>query len=372
MSLMNLVRSIGALVVMWTLVAIGIGASGVRLPAPSSAAPTAAEPTSVDAMPATWPRVERYDLIDRTSGRRSPLRVPEVDRWSMLSISPWRGPDGELEVAGRWVSREGEAFCGWGLFRLSDRAVLSRVATDLLPSGRPCWVPGQERTILFPGADGRLHRCRLAVEGDEAEVPPTSTPAAAGEGNPDPVVWAVPSPGEGEVFVQDPVWPDTPRLKKWVLVALSQQVHRGRRSVYAPPRLWWLEMSEGARVIVAAGRLAGTSASSDPADRDIEERSPSVAVGPSGEIRLVYLARSGRPGTWRLRSALVDFDARTGRPTAASGDGPVPDRDAQLVASPLVLSSDGATVFGLSRSGDLAVPVGGPAGSTGQGDRAGR
>ncbi len=362
MSLMNLVRLIGALVVAWTLVAIGIGASGVRLPAASSAAPPAAESPSVDAMPATWPRVERYDLIDRTSGRKSPFQVPEEGRWSLLSISPWRGPGGELEAAGRWVSRESDAFCGWGLFRLSDRAVLSRVATDLLPSGRPCWVPGLARTILFPGADGRLHRCQLAGEGEEPEAGTPSTPATAGKGNPDQVVWAVPFPGDGEVYVQDPVWLDTPRMKRWVVVALSQQVRRGRRCVYSPPRLWWLEMSEGARVIVAAGRLVGTSGPSGEADRDIEERSPTVAVGASGEIRLVYLSRSCRQKTWRLRSAVVDFGARTGRPTGVSGDGAIPDRDAGLVASPLVLSSDGATVFGMSRSGGLALPVGGQAG----------
>jgi hypothetical protein len=359
MNLTNLVRLIGALVVLWTLVAIGIGASGVRLPAPSSAAPPAAESPSVDAMPATWPRVERYDLIDRISGRKSPLRVPEEGQWSLLSISPWRGPDGELEAAGRWVSREREGFCGLGLFRLSDRAVLSRVAANLLPSGRPCWVPGLARTILFPGADGGLHFCRLAGEGEEPEAGTPSSPPAAGKGNPDPLVWAVPFPGDGEVFLEDPIWPDTPRMKKWVVVALSQQVRRGRRCIYAPPRLWWLEMSEGARLVVAAGRLAGTSGSSGEADGDIEERSPSVAVGPSGETRLVYLSRSCRRGTWRLRSALVDFDGRTGRPRAVSGDGPVPDWDAGLVASPLVLSTDGATVFGLSRSGALALPVGG-------------
>ena len=57
---------------------------------------------------------------------------------------PWRG-----------------AFCGMGSFRLSDGAVLSRIPMEILPIGRPCWVPGQDRTILFPAGDGQLHRCRL-------------------------------------------------------------------------------------------------------------------------------------------------------------------------------------------------------------------
>ncbi len=75
---------------------------------------------------------------------------------------PLRGQGGELEAAGRWVNRGDDgAFCGWGLFRLSDGAVLSRVAVEVLPSGRPCWVPGHPRTIVFPAGDGRLHRCQL-------------------------------------------------------------------------------------------------------------------------------------------------------------------------------------------------------------------
>ena len=57
-----------------------------------------------------------------------------------------------------------------GSFRLSDGAVLSRVPMEILPTGRPCWVPGQERTILFPAGDGRLYRCRLPVTEVEGGV----------------------------------------------------------------------------------------------------------------------------------------------------------------------------------------------------------
>jgi hypothetical protein len=376
MSLMNLVRSIGALAIAWALVAIGIGASGARLPRPSAAAPPSAESPPVDAVPLSWPSVERYDLVDRTSGRRSPIRLPEGHQWSMLSVSPWRGPRGELEAVGRWVKGEGEAFWGWGLFRLSDGAVLSRVATEILPSGRPCWVPGLARTILFPGADGRLHRCRLAGEGEDADVPGPSSPAAGGAGTSEPVVWGVPQPGEGDVFLEDPACSDAPRLRKWVFVALSQPMRRGRRSAYGRSQLWWLELSEGGRVIVAAGRLGGTVGTAGEAARDIEERLPSVAVDTAGVIRLVYLARPYRRGAWRLRSAVVEFDGRTGRPVSVAGDGPAPGPDAELVPAPLVVSSDGATVFGLSRSGGLAAlpivggPAGVPANSTPGNDRA--
>ena len=65
----------------------------------------------------------------------------------------------------RGVGDEG-AFCGMGSFRLSDGAVISRVPMEVLPTGHPCWVPGQSRTILFPAGDGRLYRCRLPAGGD--------------------------------------------------------------------------------------------------------------------------------------------------------------------------------------------------------------
>ncbi len=88
MSLMNLVRSIGVLVIVWTLLAIGIGASGVRLLAPSPAVPTPIESPPADVLPSRWPDVERFALIDRTSGRISPLHLPEAHRWAMVSVCP--------------------------------------------------------------------------------------------------------------------------------------------------------------------------------------------------------------------------------------------------------------------------------------------
>jgi hypothetical protein len=357
MTLMNLVRSIGVLVIVWTLVAIGIGASGVRLPGPSPAVPTAIESPPADILPSRWPDVERFALVDRTSGRISPIHLPEAYRWAMVSVCPWRGRGGELEAVGRWVNPEGQAFCGWGLFRLTDGAVLRRVATEMLPTGRSCWVPGLPRTILFPAADGQLHRCRLDGEGEDEDSPAPSSRAARGAGPGDAVLWGIRPPGRGDVFLADPVWSDEPRLKKWVIVALSQQVRRGKRFVFGPPDLWWLEVSDGAGSIVAAGRLARAE---DGVGSDVEKRFPSVAVDPTGRIRLFYLSRPWRQGDWQLRSAAMVFDCLTGRPMSVGGDGPASGSDSELVTSPLLVSSDAETVFGLSRSGGIAaLPVGG-------------
>ncbi len=314
MSLMNLVRSIGALAVAWTLVAIGIGASGARLPGPETAKILVRESPPVDAISTSWPTDNGLELIDRKSGRRSPIRPPLGYRWSLIAVSPWHAPGGELEAVGRWIDPTEQDFCGWGLFRLSDGALVGRMATDVLPTGRPCWVPGDERIILFPAGDGRLYRCRLDHRDDEPVVR-RETNSASGRAEPsEPIVWATPPPGPGDVFLDAPVWPDAPRLRKWVFVTLRKQERRRGRLAFGPARIWWLEMSEDAGTIVAAGPLTATPEGDAPTV-EVEHRFPNVAVGPAGDIRLVYLERRGRDTAWQLRGPdrTRSGDGTTGR-----------------------------------------------------------
>jgi hypothetical protein len=358
MSLMTLVRLIGAVVIGWTLVAIGIGASGARLNGREVTPLLPHQSPAVEAMPTSWPSDELYELVDRTTGRRSPIRLPDGDRWSIISVSPWRGSGGEVEAVGRWVNPNQDAFCGWGVFRLSDGAVLHRAATKILPSGRPCWVPGPARTILFSATDGRLHHCRLDLEDDEPpREPVVGAPGSYDATSPidrsDPVVWEIAPPGSGEPLVLDPLWPDDPRLKKWVFVALSPLERRLQSFVYGPSQLWWLEMSEDARTVVAAGPLTETSGPESASTR-IDERFPNVAVGVAGDIRLVYLERPGRHKEWRLRLASLELDARTGRPRAVNGaENPAASFREGFRPAALLVSADGSTVYGVSGSGGL-------------------
>ncbi len=229
---------------------------------------------------------------------------------------PLRDPSGELMAAGRWVHREGGPFCGLGVFRVSDSAVLCRVATEILPTGRPCWVPGQPRTFLFPGGDGRLHRCRLPAQGDEGGIAET-TEVVAGAATSMPVTWKVKPPSLGKIFLTEPVWSSEPKLRKFVIVALSLQAKVGRRWVFQPSRLWWLEMSDEADTILSAGRL--TDASCSKADDDIDsERYPNIAIGTGGDIHLVYLLRHDREESLRLHSARLGFDPSSGQPRLES------------------------------------------------------
>jgi hypothetical protein len=241
------------------------------------------------------------------------------------------------------------------LFRLSDGAVVSRIATEVLPMGRPCWVPGQVGTIVFSAGDGRLYRCRLSREVDEPAVPRRSIYASGRSEPSDPVVWEIPMPGSGDVFLDNPVWSQEPRLGRCILVSLRQQHLQRGRLLFGPPQLWWLEMSHDARSIVAAGRLTGPSRD-DTASGIVEERYPNVAVGTAGDVRLVYLERSTGEKGWRLRSVALQFNPPSGRPMAARGEADaLPESRSDLQPAPLLVSTDGSTVYGLSRSGDLAV-----------------
>jgi hypothetical protein len=312
----------------------------------------------VEAMPTTWHGLEGFDLIDRTDGRRTPLRLPEGEQWLDVSVCPWRGRGGEVEAVGRWVNPGRDDFNGWAIFRPSDGTVLSRVATEILPTGRPCWVPGSPRTILYAGADGQLCRCLLAE--DEPSVGGRLALYASGHAEPsDPVAWEVPPPGPGQPVVTDPFWSTDPRVRRWVFVAIMALEHNGGRPQYGLNRLWWLELSDDASRIVAAGPVIEDNGGETESD-EVERRFPNVAVGPDGHSRLVFLERRDGTNIWRLRSAPLEFDAKTGRPRAvASRPGPDPESEVTLQPAPLLLSADGATVYGLSASGRLgAWPVG--------------
>jgi hypothetical protein len=354
MSLMSLIRWIGVIVIGWTLLAIGIGASGARLPRRELPVLVPSASPSFEAMPTTWPTVRDYELVDRADGRRTPIRFPEGDRWSNVSVAPGVGPGGELEAVGHWVNPAREEFSGWGVFRVSDGAVLSRIATEILPMGRPCWVPGQARTILFAAGDGRLYRCRIAPDEGEPAIrrPPVY---ASGRAEPsDPVVWEIAPPGSDEPMLVDPFWPAEARLRRWVFVTLMVLERHQGRNIYGPRRLWWLEMSDDARSIVAAGPLIEPVVGEPPTVR-VEQRFPNVAVDPDGEIRLVYLEGRNRCKDWHLRSVPLEFDTRSGHPHAVTGEyGPVREPSRSLQLAPILVSSDGATAYGISQTGQIA------------------
>jgi hypothetical protein len=364
---MNLIRIIGLLGIGWTVVALGAGLLGVGSAVPSEPGFFIARQSVHDALQVAAPPAadtEEYRLVDRTSGQLDRLRVPENDRWGLIAVSPWHDPEGDLEAVGRWARRTASApaqeFCGLGVFRLSDGTVKYRVATDLLPTGRPCWVPGRRGEFLFPAADGQLYRWRAGGRSGDFDEHEESGPTASRRGSmPDlqVVQWRCERPGAGATFLNDPVWLWKPGSGRFVIVALSLRQRTGAKSVYRPPTLWWLEISPQGDAIVAAGPLTRLAREGAGTER-IMERFPNIAA--AGErIRLVHLKKVFGKGDWSLCSSELEIDRATGGPRIKSTE-----TEPRVLASTMapafpVLACDGQRVYATDASGgvkSLAIP----------------
>lgn len=174
MNPMSLIRMLVCLAVAWTITAIGYNALKDA---------TASAPESIYYLPrpsfldvadsGKSPRREmsRPCLIDRRTGQKTAIDLPHDLTWDLLSVSPWLDQDGNAEAVARWANHATEGttdpFCGLGLLKMPEATVVGRIATDVLPTGRACFVPGRVGEFLFPAGDGQLYRCTL--RGDAAE-----------------------------------------------------------------------------------------------------------------------------------------------------------------------------------------------------------
>jgi hypothetical protein len=358
LNLMTLVRLLVLVVVGWTVVALGAGVLGVG--ANDHATPTfyVPNPSLVDAV--TLGRLDRpssaqHRLIDRTTGHVEPLLLPAEQTWSLLSVSPWRDQHGLPEAVGRWarlVDGE-EAFCGLGLLKLPGGTLANCLTLEILPTGKPCWVPGQAGAILFPAGDGQLYRCNIASDGKNDRKSALQGTSPGDRGNvvvPRAVTWDNKPPGFGNVYLCDPVWSAEPALRNFVFVALSEQkcvANTRKNSVF---KLWWLLMNDEGDTIVSAGRL--TRPGQDEEKNDTRsERMPTVAVGSRGEFGLVYLAREPDAVSWQLRMVKLEIDH------ARRSVGIQPEREADtvfadgLAVAALVVSADAKSVHAIDISG---------------------
>ena len=151
-----------------------------------------------------------------------------------------------------------EAFCGIGFLTLPGSTVKKRVTLDVLPTGKPCWVPGRPGEILFPAGDGQLYRCNIADQdrndgadrsGDRSEKKEEKKSEAHA------VSWDAETPGTGVVVLTDPAVLPELGFRHLVFVALSAQEWRHDHRVNLPTKLWWLAMNDEGNAIVNAGRL---------------------------------------------------------------------------------------------------------------------
>jgi hypothetical protein len=356
MSFLSSIRLIGLLAVAWTLAALGAGALGVRRDPGTSQSYFVPRRSWHDTSVSYGPgrsTAGHSVLVDQRSGRVEAIRPRGEDLWELVSVSPWRDSQGALQAVGRWVHRSGEPesqpVYGLGLFRVQDGVVSRRVPLEILPTSRPCWVPGRPGEFLFTAGDGQLHRLALGSHSHDpadgsrqelAEADPLEAPPA--------VAWACPAPDGGRLYLTDPVMSCDARLRRLVIVSLRQTTRRSDTVVFGPGKLWWLELNEGADAIQAAGRVF--PAQVGHRDEAVAERYPSMAILPGGVVRLVYLAVRLGTGETVLRCADLVLDDRTGRP-AHSSQPPreLPDKD--VTTTPIVVSADGNCVVCQDSSG---------------------
>jgi hypothetical protein len=365
MNLMNMVRLCGLVLIAWTLTALGVGVCRTNLRPAEETHYFLPEPALHEAVGVSRSQitaVEEFHLVDRSTGKARPLPLPEDATWGFVSVSPWRDQDGNLEAVGRW-SRPGaggeESFYGLGLFRVSDGTIISSIDLDVLPTGRPCWVPGRTGDLLFPAGDGQLHRCRLTRDrnvnaratehGGIQNASPSSRSAA-----PVPVTWRCAVPGSGRVFIADPVWPSDQPLRGFVFVSLTLQSDVGGKLRNEPSQIWWLEMSEGGDEILSAGRLTVPAPGFSAQGRPVVERLPSVSVvDPSGGLTLAYLTRVRGEPSWRLCVTALSLEKSTGKPVIAAVAAPAAELTNGLLPVQPTFSADGQSVFASAEDGQI-------------------
>ena len=136
-------------------------------------------------------------------------------------------------------------------------------------------------------------------------------------------------------------------------MGLSLQSKVGKRTVFQPYRLWWLEMSDAVDRIVSAGPLTGPACEETEGESP-SERYPNIAIGTGGETYLVYLLRHGFEKSLQLHSARLQV--RPGlRPAALEGI----IGDSRILGErtregPLLVSADGSRIFALESSGQVS------------------
>jgi hypothetical protein len=361
MNLMNLVRSIGFLAIGWTVLALGVGALGVWSPSPPAVNYFVPKPSLQQVVTINPAKTggEQIRLVDQVTGRSEAIRLPSDKVWALLTVLPWRDRDGNLEVVGRWArhldSFGEQAYSGLGRFRLSDATELSLVSLDTVPTGRPCVLPVGPGEILFPSGDGRLYRCNLSENshGDAGlNIRSEQVEEAAITSSARPIGWHCERPGAGEIYMNDPVWSPEPRVREYVFVSLSTQTRNGTKVLQKRNKLWWLKMNHGYDEIQAAGPLYRPVAM-NPATESVEERFPAVAVDALGRLSLYYMTRGHREKAWRLCSARLELDPRTGGPHGIPSEtaaGAIADG---LAAEPPLISADGKRVFAMATTGEL-------------------
>jgi hypothetical protein len=299
-------------------------------------------------------------VVDQVTGKSEPIPLPSEDIWALLTVSPWRDRDGNLEVVGRWARHldpPGERpFSGLGRFRLPDATVISRIPIDIIPTGRPCVLPGRAGEILFPSGDGQLYRCNISEDttsesrtnsGENENEAEDSVPGSLRR-----VKWRCARPSAGQIYISEPHLSAVPRLRNYVFVSLSAQKQLDKKVQQELPKLWWLRMNDRFDVIEAAGPLTGEFANHNQRD-PIAERFPTIAPGSEHRLSMIYITRKPPERGWRLQFSMVELDPKTGEPRVTSRENTAVALAEDIAADYPLISADSKSAFARSATGQL-------------------
>jgi hypothetical protein len=255
-------------------------------------------------------RPETSRLLDPDTGLVDLLEVPNTQSIDMLSISPWRGVDGQHHLIGRWRGDRGDERLrtggALGLLRLTfpEGRVLDRIAFDAVPVSPPCWLPDKSDRVVFAAGDGQLYLLDLQAAG----VPEDGVMV----GRPRPIRWETDRPPSDMLHIRQPCWPGDRALggRLVAVVYVRQPGQAGRSRLRS--ELWWLQLTPDCKAIAAAGRLI-IPGEPDGAMTIGGEYAPSVGMTPDGVPILAYLVDSeGGEGTFELRTATIGFEGEPG------------------------------------------------------------
>jgi hypothetical protein len=163
-------------------------------------------------------------LLNRNSGETRPFAMPAGERLGLVSVSPWLDSEGNSEAVGQCNSQATGDGAGpfWGLVRLSVPRMLpiDRIQLNILPTSRPCWVPGRPGTIIFAAGDGQRYWFDFTTPAVTEVDPSSETADPSTAPVPRIVAWNSPGPCNGAVFLADPAWPGNPSFPRIVFATV--------------------------------------------------------------------------------------------------------------------------------------------------------
>ncbi len=254
-------------------------------------------------------------LFNSATGAFSQLILPAGEMLDHARLSPWRDQDGNWQIVGswtRWRGRAGESrLVQAGILRMTypEGRVLDRIETSEVPIGPPCWMPGSKARVVYSSINGNLYSLDFEP----------AVPLGRDGLQPRIITWSSRPESLKLVQLNDPYWPTDPRFGGKLLVSLSFRDPRMKDRMQLTSQIWWLELDSGECEVTGAGPVT----LQPPSERRVDELSPVVWAGSSGELLLASLSQDPDTRTWQVHVAPILFRDGVPRSMAVKGR-PVP------------------------------------------------